>query len=66
MTANQIMLALLPLIVLFLVVWLLLYLRKLKRNEPPKVHGPHTQGVGYDAKVKVRSKGNGMADGGIG
>lgn len=66
MTTNQITLALVPVLVFLMAVWLFLYSRKLKRNQPKKVHGPHTPGVGYDAKEIARSKGNGMADGGVG
>ncbi|WP_243253585.1 hypothetical protein [Pseudosulfitobacter sp. DSM 107133] len=66
MTANQITFLLVPLVACMLVVYTVLHVRKLKKNQPPKVHGPHTPGAGYDAKEIARGKGNGMADGGVG
>lgn len=66
LTANQIMSILIPVIAAFLVVGFFLHSRRLKKRTPPKVHGPHSPGPGYDAKEMARSKLNGMADGGIG
>ncbi|WP_306153925.1 hypothetical protein [Roseovarius sp. MMSF_3281] len=65
-TANQIAVILIPIGIFVLLVALFVNLKKGKTNQPQKkVHGPHTPGPGYDAKEIVRSKGAGMADGGV-
>ena len=66
MTANQITVLLVPVVVCFSLVCFFVSSRKLKKSQPPKVHGPHTPDAGYDAKEIARSKGKGMADGGAG
>lgn len=66
MTIDQLILLLLPVAFVLIAVWSFLRAKKRKEAQPPKSHGPHTPGAGYDAKEIARSKGNGMADGGIG
>jgi hypothetical protein len=66
LTANQITLTLFPVVVGVLVVGLVAISRKRKKNQPPTAHGPHHPGLDYDPKEIVRSKGSGMADGGVG
>ncbi|CUH53901.1 hypothetical protein [Shimia marina] len=68
MTANQLSLLLLPVLICSFAVWRFVRMRNRKKNLPIKVHGPHRPDAGYDAKEIARSKGkgNGMADGGVG
>jgi hypothetical protein len=66
LTANQTTLILFPVLVCSLVVGFVLISRRRKKSRPPKVHGPHNSDVGYDPKELARSKGSGMADGGVG
>jgi len=66
LSANQLSLILLEVAIAGLIIVLLFTQRRQRKNQPAKVHGPHTPGAGYDQKEIARSKGNGMVDGGIG
>jgi len=55
MTANQITLIALLLIVACAAVVFYLKAGKARKNKPPKIHGPHTPGAGYDAKQAFKS-----------
>ena len=64
-TANLIASIVIPILALCLILWVLIALRAARRNEPPQVHRPHAPGAGYDLGAMARSKGSGMADGGM-
>ena len=62
MTGNQIMFSLVPLLLfVFVFVFAMLWMRKPK-DLPPKEHGPHTPGAGYDQKAAARSKLEGLGN----
>ena len=66
LTANQITLIVVPVMVCLFVVRHFLNSRKRKNNQNPKVHGPHTPGAGYDVKEIARSNANGLGGGSVG
>ena len=65
MTANQIAAIVIPILAIGLILWAIVALRAIRRDEPPQVHRPHAPGSGYDPGAMARSKGSGMADGGV-
>lgn len=66
LTANQITLIIVPVMVCLFIGRLLLISRKHKKNKKTKVHGPHTPGAGYDAKEIARCNANGLGGGSVG
>ena len=65
MTANQITAIVIPILAIGLIFGAIVAMRAARRNEPPQTHRPHAPGAGYDPGAMARSKGNGMADGGV-
>lgn len=63
--ANQITLILLPIFVICLAIVIHVRIRKARNTRGPQIHAPSSPNVGYDAKEMVRSRGSGMADGGM-
>lgn len=59
MTANQITLWLVPIVLLVVGVMQVRAARRRRKPLPPKAHGAHAPGPGYDAKEVARSKGAG-------
>ena len=65
MTANQIAAIVIPILALGAILWAIVARRAARRNEPLQTHRPHAPGAGYDPGAMARSKGSGMADGGV-
>lgn len=63
--ANQISFLLFPVVMFCVGLVLWLTIRRRKKKEMPKVHAPHAPTPGYDTTEIARSKGRGMADGGM-
>ncbi|MFS8182319.1 hypothetical protein ACMG4P_12300 [Pseudovibrio denitrificans] len=64
MTANQIVLTIIPVVIFVLAFAIFLKVRNAKKTVQPKVHGPHTSGAGNDPKEMIRSKAHTGFDGG--
>ncbi|KZK93102.1 MULTISPECIES: hypothetical protein [unclassified Pseudovibrio] len=64
MTANQIVLTIVPVVIFVLALAIFLKVRSAKKTVQPKVHGPHTPGTGNDPKEMIRSKAHTGFDGG--
>ena len=64
MSANQVTLLMVPVLLLVFVLAGFFLRRNAKKNAVPGDHRPHRPGSGYDPKEIVNLKGQGMAHGG--